>query len=86
MTLTEARQIIGAQERSLRKLDGKRFTYGGFEYRLKYMGGFASYIGIDRRAIGRRNFKYFGGIGGYKYGSASDAMDEIERIVRNDLS
>ena len=48
---------------------------------MKYFGGFSSYIGIDYRQTGKRNYSYFGGIGGYKYLTAYDALDAVKAEV-----
>lgn len=55
MTYENAVSIIGAQERNIRKVNGTRFVYGGYEYRIEYRGGFAAYVAIDRRQVGKRN-------------------------------
>lgn len=82
MTYENAKIIIGAQERSIRKLNGLRFTVGDFEYRLTYRGGFAAYIAIDRRKIGTRNFKYFPGIGLYDCFGNHDALIKVYEHIK----
>lgn len=62
MTYENAIRLLAAQDRAVRKLDNLRLEHKGYEYRLTYRGGFACYIAIDRRAIGRRKFEYFGGV------------------------
>lgn len=81
MTYENAKALISAQERSLRKVNGFTFSYKGYDFRVKYFGGFAAYIGIDYRQTGKRNYKYFGGIGGYKYLSSCDALDAVRDEV-----
>ena len=81
MTYETAKSLICAQERSLKKVDGFKFSYKGYDFRVKYFGGFSAYIGIDYRQSGKRNYKYFGGIGGYKYLSAYDALDAVRAEV-----
>ena len=81
MTYEMAKSFVNAQERSLRKVDGFKFSYKGYDFRVKYFGGFSSYIGIDYRQTGKRNYSYFGGIGGYKYLTAYDALDAVKAEV-----
>ena len=81
MTYKEAVAFLGAQERRIKKIDGVRFTHEGYEYRLQYKGGFASYVAIDRRAIGKRNFKYFGGVGAYNCWSVEEVMALVMKEV-----
>ena len=45
------------RDRAMRSLNGYKFVRGGYEYRLGYSGGFAPCIFVDRRAVGKRNFK-----------------------------
>ena len=82
MTYNEAVNLLRAQDRRISKVNGVRFVDGGYEYRLSYRGGFASYVAIDRREIGKRNFKYFGGVGAYHCWSVEDVMrlvyDEVK--------
>ena len=42
MTYENAKALIGAQERSLRKVNGFTFSYKGYDFRVKYFGGFAA--------------------------------------------
>lgn len=77
MTYENAKILLGLQDRNLRKINGTRFDHNGFEYRLTYEGGFASGVCIDRREIGRRNFKYFSYVGGWKCGTVNQLMDLI---------
>lgn len=82
MTYENAVAIVGAQERNLRKVNGVRFEYNGYEYRVTYRGGFAAYVAIDRRKIGTRNFKYFSGVGGYNCWTAGQVLDLVMEKVR----
>lgn len=59
MDIGMARVILATQNARISKLNNKRFVYKDFEYRLLYEGGFAPAITIERRQIGKRNFKYF---------------------------
>lgn len=83
MTYKEAVIFLGAQERNIRKVNGTRFVHDGYEYRLEYRGGFAAYVAIDRRQVGKRNFKFFGGVGAYHCWTVKEVlalvMDEIEK-------
>ena len=66
--------VLERQAKNLRKADGVRFVHDGYEYRLSYRGGFAPYVGIDRRRIGKRNFQYFGGVGADRCRTVDDVM------------
>ncbi len=77
MTYENAVSIIGAQERSIRKVNGTRFVYDGYEYRIEYRGGFAAYVAIDRRQVGKRNFKYFSGVGAYHCWTVGQVMELV---------
>lgn len=77
MTIEYARQFLAAQEKNISKLDNLRITKDGYEYRISYRGGFAAYFAIDRRKIGKRNFKYFGGVGGYDCFTAQAVLKKI---------
>ena len=74
MTYADAVRFLGAQERNIRRVNGTRFVHGKYEYRLTYRGGFAAYVAIDRREVGKRNFKYFGGVGAYHCWTVGDVM------------
>ena len=79
MTYENAVIFLKAQDRNIRKVNGVKFIHKGYEYRLTYMGGFASYVGIDRREVGKRNFKYFGGVGAYNCWTVGQVMDMIKQ-------
>ena len=83
MTHKNAVLLLQRQERNIRKVNDTRLTLGGYEYRISYRGGFAAYVGIDRREVGRRRFEYFGGFGAYHCGTVREALqkvyDEINR-------
>ena len=81
MTYENALVIIGAQNKNLRKIDNVRFTHNGYEYRITYQGGFGCYVAIDRRQIGKRNFKYFAGIGAYHCMTCGQAMELVKQKV-----
>ena len=82
MTYGEAVALIGAQERRISKVNNVRFVEDGYEYRLTYKGGFAAYVGIDRRAVGKRRFEYFGGVGAYNCWSVEEVMDLVMKEVK----
>ena len=82
MNVILAQTLVGMQEKRLSAIKNIRFTEGKYEYRADYRGGFACYIAIDRREIGKRNFKYFGGVAGYKYATAQDAMNAVVEKTR----
>lgn len=77
MTVEYAKQFLSAQHNNLKKLNNLRITANGYEYRILYYGGFASYFAIDRRKIGKRNFKYFDGISGYDCFTAQSVLKKI---------
>jgi len=81
MTYKDAVILLGAQERRLKKIDNTRFVHDGYEYRVTYRGGFASYVAIDRRKVGTRNFKYFGGVGAYDCWTVGQVMDLVMKEV-----
>lgn len=81
MTYATAKTLLNLQERNISKIDGTRIGHKGFEYRITYMGGFASYIAIDRRQSGKRNFKYFGGVSGAHCLTLNDAL----QLVKNEI-
>ena len=81
MTYEYAVRFLKAQDRNIRKVNGVRFTRDGYEYRLKYMGGFASYVAIDRRRVGTRNFKYYGGVSAVHCWTVGDVMKLVEKEV-----
>ena len=77
MNISIAKTIVAIQEKKLNAIKDVKFVCGKYEYRANYEGGFACYIAVDRREIGKRNFKYFTGIAGYKYATAQDAINAI---------
>lgn len=81
MTYEQAVKLIYTQERRIRKVDGVRFEYKGYEYRLTYFGGFAAYVGIDRRQVGKRNFKYFSGIGAHDCWTVGQVLEKARAEV-----
>ena len=81
MTYNEAISILGAQERNLRKIKDVRFTHDGYEYRVRYEGGFAAFVSIDRRQIGKRIFEYYTGFGAYDCWTVSQVLDRAKSEV-----
>lgn len=61
MNLYTAQDLLNRQAKELRKINSihNRFQYNGYEYRFTFEGGFSAAVRIDRREIGRRNFKYY---------------------------
>ena len=82
MNYKEAVLILGAQDRNIRKVNNTRFVECGYEYRVTYRGGFAAYVAIDRRKVGTRNFKYFGGVGAYHCWTVGQVMELVMEKVR----
>ena len=81
MTYENAKFILAMQHNALKKIRDVRFIHKNYEYRIDYRGGFASYIAIDRREVGKRNFKFFGGVGAYNCMSADDAMKLVYKEI-----
>lgn len=81
MTYVTARALLNLQERNISKISGARLEHKGFEYKVTYMGGFGAYIAIDRRQIGKRNFKYFSGVSGAHCLTLNDAL----QLVKNEI-
>lgn len=81
MTYKNAMIILGTQQRNLRKVNNIRIEHNGYEYRITYVGGFGAYVAIDRREIGKRNFKYFGGIGAYNCWTADQVLTKAMELI-----
>lgn len=81
MTYSQAVDLLRSQEFRVKKVDGVRFVVGRYEYRLMYEGGFASFVRIDRREVGKRNFKYFGGVSAFRCWSADDVMNLVKEEI-----
>ena len=82
MTYKDAVILLGAQDKRIKKVHNTRFVDGGYEYRVTYRGGFASYVAIDRRKIGKRNFKYFSGVSAAHCWTVGEVMDLVMEEVR----
>lgn len=82
MSYKEARVLLDMQDRNIRKVDGLRMVDGDYEYRVTYFGWFAAYVGIDRRLIGKRNFKYFGGISAADCMTVQQVIDKVGAKIR----
>lgn len=81
MTYENARAIVNAQDRSLKKVNDFRFTLKGYEYKVMYEGGFTAFVGIYRRQIGKRNFKYFTGFGAFDCWTVGQVLDKVKAEV-----
>lgn len=86
MTYVEAVRFLKEQDRSIRKVNNTRFVEGGYEYRVTYEGGLASFVAIDRRKIGKRKFEYFSGVSAVHCRTAEDVMklvyDEVKGVAK----
>ena len=82
MTYFDAKLLVGKQERNLKKINGVRFVEGGYEYRLSWYGGFACYVAVDRRKVGKRKFEYFSGVSAVHCWSVGQVMDLVMDEVR----
>ena len=83
MTYENARVLLASQDRSLRKVNNTRFVHGKYEYKILYEGGFAAFVGIYRREVGKRNFKYWNGFGAYHCSSATEVLDKAMSKIRS---
>ena len=81
MRIETARGIIGLQNARIRTLNKKRFEHKGYEYEIRYEGGFAAFVSLYRREIGKRNFKYFNGTGCYECIGAADAFKKLQQLL-----
>lgn len=85
MRYQTARAILEMQDRNIRKVNGIRMIEGNYEYRATYYGKFGAYFGIDRRVIGKRNFKFFCGVSADKCKNVCQVInllnDEIKKHV-----
>lgn len=86
MSYTNAVYILGMQDANLRKINNFRIKKDGYEYRLTYKGGFSSYIAIDRREIGKRKFRFFGGVGAYHSATVADALDVVNKEIERETN
>ena len=76
-----AKSFIETQRHEFKKADKLRFIYKGYEYELRYEGGFGDFFGIYRREQGRRNFKYFDGFSGVECASANEVEEKFQAVV-----
>lgn len=83
MNYKDAMSILRKQEKELKKCNDLRLYHKGYEYRLKYMPGFAPCVAIDRREVGRRNFKYFKTLDVSKVRRFDDLMTMVNEILTN---
>ena len=81
MTYKEARILLDTQNRNLRKINNYRFVHDGYEYRVVYEGGFAAFVAIHRREVGKRNFKYYKGFGAYHCLTVGEVRDMVLKEV-----
>lgn len=84
MTFQEAMNIVKEQRRCFRKINGLRFFDGGYEYRIRYEGGFAEFFSLERRQIGKRNFKYYTGTGAYDCMTADDVIAKLTGLMKKE--
>ena len=81
MTYAMAKVILENQYNALKKVNGTRFMYKGYEYKVMFEGGFSYFVGIYRRFVGKRNFKYFDGFGAYDCHNAKEVMNRVTKLV-----
>lgn len=78
MNIYVAGAIMESANKRLKKFNNVRFVDGNFEYRIKYSGGFVHLVDIDRREIGKRNFKYYTCFCGDDCLTIQDIIDKIK--------
>ena len=81
MTYKNAQIIIGLQNKKINALNGEKFTIGNYEYRFMIKSGFYIYVGLDRREVGRRRYKFYGGFNGTGYINATQVIDAAIEYV-----
>ena len=81
MDIKTAYGIVNAQNARVRTLHGKRFKYNGYEYEVRYEGGFSLFVSLYRREIGKRNFKYYKGRGCYDCIGAATAWEKLMTLL-----
>lgn len=79
MDINVARALVQIQDRRISKLNGLRFTHKGYEYEIRFEGGFACMVSLYRRELGRRNFKYFDGAGCWDCHTAEEAVKKLTK-------
>ena len=52
MNIATAYGIVNLQNARIKTLDGKRFIHKGFEYEIRYEGGFACFVGYTGEKSG----------------------------------
>ena len=75
MTYENAKLLVSAQDKNLKKVNNVKFTVDNYEYKIVYEGGWTCFTSIYRRPVGKRNYKFFGAVGGWKCDSASSLLD-----------
>jgi hypothetical protein len=82
MTYKNAVAILDMQNKNIRKINNYRFEQDGYEYRIKFEGGFAAFVAIERREVGRRKFQYYSSI------SAANCwnVDEVMPLIQKEIS
>ncbi len=81
MNIKTAYGIVAMQNARVRTLNGLRFTHKGYEYEIRYEGGFSLFVSLYRREIGKRNFKYYKGRGCYDCIGAATALEKLQALL-----
>ena len=81
MNIKTAYGIINMQTARIKTLHGKRFIHKGYEYEVRYEGGFAAFVALYRRELGKRNFKFYKGEGCYDCLGAATAWDKLQKLL-----
>lgn len=85
MNYNEAVAFLSQQERNLKKVNNTRFEKDGYEYRIKYEGGFAAFVAIERRQIGKRKFEYFTGFGAHHCWNVGEVLTLAQQEISKKL-
>ena len=82
MDIIKARTILACQRYELRHIDGLRIIHNRYEYRVKYEYHWTiPFAVIDRREVGRRNFKCFHSVELSNCRTVDDAVNFIEAAI-----
>lgn len=84
MIYENAIALLAEQDRALSKIKNIRLFEDGYEYRIDYRGGLASYIAIDRRRIGNRKFKFFSGVTAAHCADEKQAMALVKEEIKQE--
>ena len=81
MTHDMAVSVAKFQIGEVKKVNGSRFFSNGYEYKVKYEGGFSMFASVWKRPVGKRNFKYCCGMGLYHCVNSIQALHKLIDLV-----